>query len=94
MTFSSYICADYISVHMGEWNLSGSAANSVDRGFSMYYVYLFFLVISCFTFVGRVGVLIVPAPDVCLRFTFMLHYENTPMQHTAIFHGSKNDHFQ
>ena len=21
-------------------------------------------------------------------------YENTPMQHTAIFHGCKNDHFQ
>ena len=23
-----------------------------------------------------------------------LHYENTPMQHTAIFHGCKNDNFQ
>ena len=22
------------------------------------------------------------------------HYENTPMQHTAIFHGCKNDDFQ
>ena len=22
-----------------------------------------------------------------------LHYKNMPMQHTAIFHGSKNDHF-
>ena len=22
------------------------------------------------------------------------HYENTPMQYTAIFHGSKNDNFQ
>ena len=22
------------------------------------------------------------------------HYENMPMQHTAIFHGSKNDNFQ
>ena len=22
------------------------------------------------------------------------HYENTPMQHTAIFHGCKNDNFQ
>ena len=21
------------------------------------------------------------------------HYENTPMQHTAIFHGCKNDNF-
>ena len=61
----------------------------------MYYVYLFFLVISCFTFVGGVGVLIVPAPDDCLRFLFMLSlYENTPMQHTAIFHGSKNENFR
>ena len=24
----------------------------------------------------------------------MLHYENTPMQYTAIFHGFKNDNFQ
>ena len=23
-----------------------------------------------------------------------LHYENTPMQHTAIFHGCENDNFQ
>ena len=23
-----------------------------------------------------------------------LHYENTPMQHTAIFHDCKNDNFQ
>ena len=23
-----------------------------------------------------------------------LHYENTPMQYTAIFHGCKNVHFQ
>ena len=23
-----------------------------------------------------------------------LHYENTPMQYTAIFHGYKNDNFQ
>ena len=23
-----------------------------------------------------------------------LHFENTPMQHTAIFHGCKNDNFQ
>ena len=23
-----------------------------------------------------------------------LHYENTPMQYTAIFHGFKNDNFQ
>ena len=23
-----------------------------------------------------------------------LHYENTPMQYTAIFHGCKNDNFQ
>ena len=22
------------------------------------------------------------------------HYENTPIQHTAIFHGCKNDNFQ
>ena len=22
-----------------------------------------------------------------------MHYENTPMQHTAIFYGSKNDNF-
>ena len=22
------------------------------------------------------------------------HYENTPMQHTVIFHGCKNDNFQ
>ena len=22
------------------------------------------------------------------------HYQNTPMQYTAIFHGSKNDDFQ
>ena len=23
----------------------------------------------------------------------LIHYENTPMQHTAIFHGRKNDNF-
>ena len=23
-----------------------------------------------------------------------IHYENTPMQHTAIFHGCKNDNFR
>ena len=23
-----------------------------------------------------------------------IHYENTPMQHTAIFHSSKNENFQ
>ena len=23
-----------------------------------------------------------------------IHYEKTPMQHTAIFHGCKNDNFQ
>ena len=29
------------------------------------------------------------------RWTFpSLHYENMPMQHTAIFHGCKNDNFQ
>ena len=28
-------------------------------------------------------------------FLFLLeHYENTPMQYTAIFHGCKNVHFQ
>ena len=29
------------------------------------------------------------------RFTFpvYIHYENTPMQHTAIFHARKNDNF-
>ena len=26
--------------------------------------------------------------------TFVLHYENTPMQYTAIFHGCKKDNFQ
>ena len=25
---------------------------------------------------------------------FSLHYANTPMQYTAIFHGCKNDNFQ
>ena len=25
---------------------------------------------------------------------YVMHYENTPMQYTAIFHGSKNDNFQ
>ena len=25
---------------------------------------------------------------------YKFHYENTPMQHTAIFHASKNDNFQ
>ena len=29
--------------------------------------------------------------DLCCSCT---HYENTPMQYTAIFHGSKNDNFQ
>ena len=24
----------------------------------------------------------------------IMHYENTPMQYTAIFHGCKNDNFQ
>ena len=26
--------------------------------------------------------------------TEIVHYENTPMQYTAIFHGCKNVHFQ
>ena len=26
-------------------------------------------------------------------FCYCLHYENTPMQHTAIFQGRKNDNF-
>ena len=26
--------------------------------------------------------------------TMLTHYENTPMQYTAIFHGLKNDNFQ
>ena len=32
----------------------------------------------------------------CLDMLFVVlsHYENTPMQHTAIFHGCKNDNFQ
>ena len=42
-------------------------------------------------------------PDVQLWFSLLLvidvsfgavHYENTPMQYTAIFHGCKNDNFQ
>ena len=27
-------------------------------------------------------------------YTENRHYENTPMQYTAIFHGCKNDNFQ
>ena len=35
-------------------------------------------------------------PDRSLFCIFVLcvHFENTPMQHTAIFHGCKNDNFQ
>ena len=29
-----------------------------------------------------------------LDFVSVSHYENMPMQHTAIFHGCKNDNFQ
>ena len=38
--------------------------------------------------------------QVCYRLLVILfcfqefHYENTPMQYTAIFHGCKNDNFQ
>ena len=30
----------------------------------------------------------------CTGEIFACHYENTPMQHTTIFHGCKNDSFQ
>ena len=31
----------------------------------------------------------------CVHIIFSsVHYENTPMNYTAIFHGCKNDHFQ
>ena len=37
-------------------------------------------------------------PDRSLFYIFVLHvcvhYENTPMQHSAIFRGCKNDNFQ
>ena len=29
-----------------------------------------------------------------IQLLFNLHYENTSMQYTAIFHGLKNDNFQ
>ena len=32
--------------------------------------------------------------EVSLKVASMMHYENMPMQHTAIFHGCKNDNFQ
>ena len=32
--------------------------------------------------------------DLKLVSTISLHYENTSMQYTAIFHGLKNDNFQ
>ena len=28
------------------------------------------------------------------EWAISVHYENAPMQHTAIFHGCKNDNFQ
>ena len=31
---------------------------------------------------------------VCVENNFTLHYANTPMQYTAIFHGCKNVNFQ
>ena len=49
------------------------------------------IVISNFGFEGRILILSVPVSGHCLSF---LHYENTPMQNTAIFHGCKNVHFQ
>ena len=34
-------------------------------------------------------------PELCMYATVALtHYENTPKQHTAIFHGCKNDDFR
>ena len=29
-----------------------------------------------------------------INLKLVVHYENTPMQYTAIFHGLKNDNFQ
>ena len=62
------------------------------------------LVISRFCFEGWIWVLkFSPVPGHFLLVTFVprwltrlkiLHYENTPMQYTAIFHGCKNDNFQ
>ena len=33
-------------------------------------------------------------PQLSLNNMCKVHYENTPMQYTAIFHGCKNVHFQ
>ena len=35
-----------------------------------------------------------PEPSILLFCYFSIHYENTPMQYTAILHGLKNDNFQ
>ena len=36
-----------------------------------------------------------PQSPESIIYTFRLfHYENTPMQYTAIFHGCENDNFQ
>ena len=33
-------------------------------------------------------------PNLAKKHVRTRHYENTPMQYTAIFHGCKNDNFQ
>ena len=38
--------------------------------------------------------LIYEAAKAGLCLSLSIHYENTPMQHTAIFHGCKNDNFR
>ena len=44
--------------------------------------------------IGRFVSDLVRTPKTCFPMTQPKHYENTPMQYTAIFRGSKNDNFQ
>ena len=47
-------------------------------------------------FIFELGIT-VACPCICINaaiFAAEKHYENTPMQYTAIFHGDKNDNFQ
>ena len=49
-------------------------AYSVDNMFSLYfdYLYIVLLIISRFGFEGRIEVLIASVPDLCMLFTFVI----------------------
>ena len=73
--------------------MSDQVGNPEDR-FSHNEALFVILFVSHLGFEGRTVVLTAPVHGHFLPFTFLIRYENTPMQYTAIFHRCKNDNFQ